>query len=87
MQGHPFKALMLYQTDGSTHSTLETLESDRLPPGEVLIEVEHSARNYKDALGRDIPLHQVPEYAEALLAGRLHRRVVVDVRSPTTNLR
>ncbi len=46
-----FRALLLTR-DGDAPATvsLETLEDDRLPPGEVTVAVEHSTVNYKDGL-------------------------------------
>ena len=59
-----FPALMVRRTaDDSLSCQVETLSQDDLPPGDVLIEVEYSSLNFKDALAmqaqpgivRDLP--------------------------------
>ncbi len=45
-----FKALVVRETDEGMYSAVETRTIDMLPPGEVLIRVEYSSLNYKDAL-------------------------------------
>ncbi|MFO1075043.1 MAG: acryloyl-CoA reductase [Geminicoccaceae bacterium] len=45
-----FRALLLEETDRKVHGRLAELELDRLPPGEVLVDVRWSTLNYKDAL-------------------------------------
>lgn len=45
-----FEALVLDREDGKTVWRFEQLPIDRLPPGEVLVEVDWSCLNYKDAL-------------------------------------
>ena len=45
-----FPALRIHRTDGAIHSRLEELSLDDLAPGGVLIRVEFSSINYKDAL-------------------------------------
>ena len=46
-----FSALVTRQSaDGRVSSAVETLASDALPPGEVLVAVEWAGLNYKDAL-------------------------------------
>ncbi|MCS6778596.1 MAG: oxidoreductase [Geminicoccaceae bacterium] len=45
-----FEALVLHQEDGRTVPRLESLSTDALPEGEVLLEVLCSTLNYKDAL-------------------------------------
>ncbi|WP_369115450.1 oxidoreductase [Edwardsiella tarda] len=44
------KALLLEQRDGQTHAHIHTLSGDDLPAGEVLVDVDWSSLNYKDAL-------------------------------------
>lgn len=47
----PFQALVTSKDDsGAVANRLETLADERLPPGEVLVEIEWSGLNYKDAL-------------------------------------
>ena len=45
-----FKALVLHREDGSTIPHIEQLSPDQLPDGDVLVAVEYSSLNYKDAL-------------------------------------
>lgn len=45
-----FKALLATQTDGKFAASIQDLERDALPPGEVLIRVAYSSLNYKDGL-------------------------------------
>ena len=46
-----FKALVLDRgTDGKVAGALQSLEDDRLPPGDVTVQVEYSTLNYKDGL-------------------------------------
>ncbi|GBD45099.1 putative acrylyl-CoA reductase AcuI [bacterium HR40] len=45
-----FEALVLDRVDGRTVWRLERLPVDRLPPGDVLVDVDWSCLNYKDAL-------------------------------------
>ncbi|MDE3010178.1 MAG: oxidoreductase [Pseudomonadota bacterium] len=45
-----FKAILLEQQGSATSARLADLEDDRLPPGDVDVDVEWSTLNYKDAL-------------------------------------
>src|SRR5271154_446945 len=45
-----FRALVLHEDGGKVTSRLETVEEDRLPPGEVTVAVEYSTLNYKDGM-------------------------------------
>lgn len=45
-----FKALYLTQPDGQTLAELRTLDDAELPAGDVVVRVEYSSLNYKDAL-------------------------------------
>lgn len=45
-----FRALLLEESDRKVHGRLAELDLDRLPPGEVLVDVRWSTLNYKDAL-------------------------------------
>jgi acrylyl-CoA reductase (NADPH) len=45
-----FRALVARQDDDGITTSVETLQRDELPPGEVTIRVEYSSVNYKDAL-------------------------------------
>jgi len=44
------RALVLYNENGTIQPRIETLPEDRLPEGDVLLEVHYSSLNYKDAL-------------------------------------
>lgn len=45
-----FKALLTTENNGSYQTQLVTRQVDELPPGELLIKVQYSCLNYKDAL-------------------------------------
>ncbi len=45
-----FKAVYATQRDGKTHVSIEDLERDSLPAGDVLVRVKYSDLNYKDGL-------------------------------------
>jgi len=46
-----FKALLVEKDDeGKTHASVQELDDDRLPEGEVTVAVEYSTVNYKDGL-------------------------------------
>jgi acrylyl-CoA reductase (NADPH) len=45
-----FKALVLRQEDGKTRHAIEQLTVNDLPEGDVLVAVEYSSLNYKDAM-------------------------------------
>ncbi|MEO8127460.1 MAG: acryloyl-CoA reductase, partial [Bryobacteraceae bacterium] len=45
-----FRGLLLSQTDGKTVANMQDLDTDSLPPGNVLIRVAYSSLNYKDGL-------------------------------------
>jgi len=45
-----FKALLLEESDGKVSSRITTLAEDRLPPGEVTVDVAYSTLNYKDGM-------------------------------------
>ncbi|QDS96794.1 YhdH/YhfP family quinone oxidoreductase [Adhaeretor mobilis] len=46
----PFSCLMVRREDDEVRCKIESITVDDLPPGEVLIRVEYSSLNYKDAL-------------------------------------
>lgn len=46
----PFQALLVTQTDGKFAASIQKLQPEALPPGEVLIRVAYSSLNYKDGL-------------------------------------
>lgn len=45
-----FQALVLHQQDGKTLSSVKRLQDDDLPAGEVMVQVDYSSINYKDAM-------------------------------------
>ena len=45
-----FRALLLEKDEAGFRCAVHSLDEARLPPGDVLIRVEHSTLNYKDAL-------------------------------------
>ncbi len=49
-QGSGFTALVLNEADGKVSASLETLDDDALPEGDVTVAVEFSDLNYKDGL-------------------------------------
>jgi acrylyl-CoA reductase (NADPH) len=75
-----FKALVLEQRDGATHSVIRQLPASALPEGEVLVEVVYSDLNYKDGLaitGRGKVVRTFPMVPGIDLAG-----TVVESASP-----
>jgi acrylyl-CoA reductase (NADPH) len=46
----PFLAFVATRADDAVHTTVEELDDAELPPGEVLVDVEWSSINYKDAM-------------------------------------
>ena len=45
-----FRALLLEKTEADFHAGIQTLADDRLPEGDVLVQIAHSTLNYKDGL-------------------------------------
>src|SRR5215469_10571346 len=45
-----FKGLIVDQQDGEVSTSIQVLDSERLPEGDVLVEVLYSSLNYKDGL-------------------------------------
>ena len=45
-----FQALLLEQQDGQTSASIQRLSQDQLPAGDVLVQVDYSSLNYKDAM-------------------------------------
>jgi putative YhdH/YhfP family quinone oxidoreductase len=45
-----YRALVVRKTEGGSHRSIETVNTDFLPHNEVLIRVHYSSLNYKDAL-------------------------------------
>ncbi len=69
-----FSALRIHRTDGVNHPELEQLTVDDLTPGSVLVRVEYSTINYKDALavtGAAPIIREYPRVAGIDLAGEV----------------
>jgi acrylyl-CoA reductase (NADPH) len=67
-----FSALVLDQRDGETHSSIQQLQRDSLPEGDVLVSVAYSSLNYKDGLavtGRGKIVRRFPMVPGIDLAG------------------
>lgn len=70
----PFPAFRIHQQNGSIEARLESIVLDDLAPGDVVIEVEYSTINFKDALaatGRGRILKRFPLVGGIDLAGRV----------------
>jgi acrylyl-CoA reductase (NADPH) len=68
----PFQALLVTQTDGKFDATIQKLQPEALPPGDVLIRVAYSSLNYKDGLavtGRPGVIRKYPMVPGVDLAG------------------
>jgi len=71
-----FKALVLEQRDGQVTPQIQTLATDALPEGDVLVAVEYSDLNYKDGLalaGRNKVVRSYPMVPGIDLVGRVER--------------
>ncbi|MGF1836217.1 MDR family oxidoreductase [Photobacterium sanguinicancri] len=69
-----FKALVLDQEDKKTIAGIRQLETDQLPEGDVLIDVDYSSLNYKDGLaitGKGRIVRQFPMVPGIDLAGKV----------------
>jgi acrylyl-CoA reductase (NADPH) len=69
---NPFRALRVHQADKSTRTQIDTITLDDLTPGEVVIRVQWSGINYKDALavtGKGRIMRAFPRVAGIDLAG------------------
>ena len=81
-----FKALMLEQVNGKTQAHIQTLNTDDLPAGNVLIAVDYSSLNYKDGLAvtgtgkiiRDFPMIPGIDLAGSVLESNDARYTVGD---------
>ena len=72
-----FNAILInQQEDNSSEAVLSRLETDELPPGDVLVRVEWSTLNYKDALaitGKGAVIRQFPMVPGIDLAGTVEQ--------------
>jgi acrylyl-CoA reductase (NADPH) len=69
-----FQAIVVRNAEEGTRASLEMRSRDELPPGDVLVAVEYSSLNYKDALavtGRARVIRQFPMVAGVDLAGEV----------------
>jgi acrylyl-CoA reductase (NADPH) len=69
---NPFRALRVHQADKSTRTQIDTITLDDLTPGEVVVRVQWSGINYKDALavtGKGRIMRAFPRVAGIDLAG------------------
>jgi acrylyl-CoA reductase (NADPH) len=69
---NPFRALRVHQVDKTTKTQLDTIEVNDLTPGEVVVRVQWSGINYKDALavtGKGRIMRAFPRVAGIDLAG------------------
>src|SRR4029077_11277886 len=67
-----FKALLATQDAGKFHASIQQLDRESLPPGEVTIRVKYSGLNYKDGLavtGRPGVIRKFPMVPGIDLAG------------------
>jgi acrylyl-CoA reductase (NADPH) len=67
-----FQALIVEQQEGQTTASLQRLTQDQLPAGDVLVQVDYSSLNYKDAMavtGTGKILRQFPMVPGVDLAG------------------
>lgn len=70
----PFRAFRIHQDDAGYRSGIETMDTDALTPGEVLVKVAYSSANYKDALagtGKGRILRRYPLNGGIDLAGHV----------------
>jgi acrylyl-CoA reductase (NADPH) len=78
-----FKALVLEQQDGATHSTIRQLAVGALPEGEVLVRVAYSDLNFKDGLaitGRGKVVRNFPMVPGIDLAGTVEESAAPDYK-------
>ena len=73
---NPFTAFRIHRQDGNIEGRLETISLDDLNDGEVIVQVDWSGINYKDALaatGKGKILHRFPLVGGIDLAGHVYR--------------
>ncbi|EXU75396.1 MULTISPECIES: MDR family oxidoreductase [Erwinia] len=69
------QALVIEQTEGKTLASVKTLNADTLPPGDVLVDIDWSSINYKDAMaitGQGKIIRQFPMIPGIDFAGKVH---------------
>jgi len=79
----PFRALLVNQADGKFDASIQQLQPEALPPGEVLIRVEYSSLNYKDGLavtGKPGVIRKYPMVPGVDLAGTVEESSSADFK-------
>ena len=79
----PFQALLVTQTDGKFEASIQKLQPEALPPGEVLIRVAYSSLNYKDGLavtGKPGVIRKYPMVPGVDLAGTVEESSSVNFK-------
>ncbi|WP_158782022.1 MDR family oxidoreductase [Pantoea sp. BAV 3049] len=69
------QALVLEQSEGETLASVKTLTTHDLPPGDVVVDIDWSGLNYKDALaitGKGKIIRQFPMVPGIDFAGKVH---------------
>lgn len=69
------QALILEQQEGKTLASVQTIEGNRLPEGDVTVDIDWSSLNYKDALaitGKGKIIRNFPMIPGIDFAGRVH---------------
>lgn len=69
------QVLILEQNDGQTHAAVKTIEASALPKGDVIVDIDYSGLNYKDALaitGKGKIIRQFPMVPGIDFAGKVH---------------
>jgi acrylyl-CoA reductase (NADPH) len=80
----PFQALLVTQTDGKFDATIQKLQPEALPPGDVLIRVAYSSLNYKDGLavtGKPGVIRKYPMVPGVDLAGTVEESSSPDFKA------
>src|SRR5215207_10119550 len=78
-----FRALVLHEEGGKVVSRLESVDEERLPPGEVTVRVEYSTLNYKDGMileGQGRLVRQYPHVPGIDFAGTVERSETPDYK-------
>jgi acrylyl-CoA reductase (NADPH) len=82
MSEDSFKALVVNQTEAGPQATIQELQLDSLPAGDVLVSVAYSSLNYKDGLavtGKGKVIRQYPMVPGIDLAGTVLESVSPDL--------
>lgn len=82
-----FKAILIEKYDSIYHASIQELDENRLPDGEVTVQVSHSTLNYKDALaitGKGPVVRRFPMVPGIDFVGIVERSSHVDYKSGDT---